>query len=1030
MKSKIKLLSLPILFLLSFVLTTVKAEAAEKTLTSSSDLRSVVETAGSGDTINLNGNTFTINDTSQAGKGLDPWLIDKNLTFKNGTIDLRPGGIILGGNVTFENVQLSFPNTARNVIAANGYTLTLTNTTRAKNLNGSNSAQQVHLFCGSMFSQSGQVGTITIPPAGPMGRIIITGDNIDLGNIYAGHIYTDGSMNIASTIPAEITINVTNSNIGMTHTDTIQSNLFTVESGIYSSGALETPAPGLTLDSNYIQLPPMPASAFPVNAEVTININDGTIKKIDGNTYGTAANANIIYNGGSNLVNTITFINPGSLTVRAGKLAPSSSSDLTYSSVNVSGSGRLGFTNLGSVILDDFTGSGGTIVLNPNQTIIIDGNVSGQAKVSIGNGSYNGDESTSQPVIDHTYLSLTLGSSDDAFTLWPYAGNPNIALVNDGGNWKAKSTTVAPALTFTDDAAYNIPASTVGTAIQAIDVSPAVSGGTPPYTYTATGLPAGISIDRSTGLISGTPTTTQAAATATITVTDDAASAASANITIAVGQVSAAAVPPPTSTYSVAASVSPAAAGTISGTGSFKENDSVTLVAKASSGYTFKGWEASDVGINSSTNSTLTFTMPAKNVTVIARFEQTAAPANTYSVSASINPTAGGSVSGTGSFKENDSVTLVAKASSGYTFKGWEASDVGINSSTNSTLTFTMPAKNVTVTARFEQITTPTASYSIAASANPAEGGSVYGASGSFKEKATVTLVAKTNPGYAFKGWESSDITITGSVSPNLTFTMPAKNITVTAKYEKVTTSGSPSGSGNQNSSGSQSASGNQNTSGGQSGSGSQNTSGGSQTSSTTTTASGTQKIVFNGLTEIPAALRPTYPNVASLMEAMLTKATAVSGYSRGNTIFYDVKLQLSSDGGKTWRDATEADFSSQGIRVFFSYPQGTGKNTHDFLVTHMFTQTSSRLGTVAGNIEQPPVTKLDNGLEVTLKGLSPVSISWKTIGTTTVPKAPKTGEFTTHNVLSEILPWICIGMVSSIILVGTGLHFCKKKKH
>ena len=46
------------------------------------------------------------------------------------------------------------------------------------------------------------------------------------------------------------------------------------------------------------------------------------------------------------------------------------------------------------------------------------------------------------------------------------------------------------------------------------------TGGTLPVTWSATGLPTGLSINSSTGLVSGTPTTTVAAASVTITVSD------------------------------------------------------------------------------------------------------------------------------------------------------------------------------------------------------------------------------------------------------------------------------------------------------------------------------------------------------------------------------------------------------------------------------------------------------------------------------------------------------------------------------
>ena len=137
-------------------------------------------------------------------------------------------------------------------------------------------------------------------------------------------------------------------------------------------------------------------------------------------------------------------------------------------------------------------------------------------------------------------------------------------------------------------------------------------------------------------------------------------------------------------------------------------------------------------------------------------------------------------------------------------------------------------------------------------------------------------------------------------------------------------------------------------------------------------------RVARAALTAVPDGLKDTPFATVPAIEAELSRVLLTDGYTAGKVAFYDVTLQYSTDGGVSWVNATADNFPASGITVTLPYPDGTGKELQDFAVSHMFTVTSSRLGTVAGGTETPVAVKTDSGIRVTLRGLSPVAVAWK----------------------------------------------------
>lgn len=129
---------------------------------------------------------------------------------------------------------------------------------------------------------------------------------------------------------------------------------------------------------------------------------------------------------------------------------------------------------------------------------------------------------------------------------------------------------------------------------------------------------------------------------------------------------------------------------------------------------------------------------------------------------------------------------------------------------------------------------------------------------------------------------------------------------------------------------------------------------------------------------EVPESLQEAGFAVAEdVMVQLCNVLTSKKGYTYENVAYYDISIEISAD-GKTWVPATIDNFPKGGVSITMPYPEGTGEKTNDFVVAHMFTETSERLGVKAGEIEEPAVTKTEEGVKFTVKSTSPVAIAWK----------------------------------------------------
>lgn len=198
---------------------------------------------------------------------------------------------------------------------------------------------------------------------------------------------------------------------------------------------------------------------------------------------------------------------------------------------------------------------------------------------------------------------------------------------------------------------------------------------------------------------------------------------------------------------SVSASATSATAGT-----------TVKLTANPAEGYTLDYFTLDGARINGDT-----FSMPARNVEVSAVFT-----ANAYSITV-VQPTGGSVAASATSATAGTTIELAATPAEGYTLDYFTLDGERINGNT-----FSMPARNVEVSAVFTAN-----AYSITV-VQPA-GGTVTASklSAFFGEAVELTAVPD-------EGYELSHYVVNGAANNGGTFTMPARDVIVTAVFTKV----------------------------------------------------------------------------------------------------------------------------------------------------------------------------------------------------------------------------------------------------
>ena len=212
-----------------------------------------------------------------------------------------------------------------------------------------------------------------------------------------------------------------------------------------------------------------------------------------------------------------------------------------------------------------------------------------------------------------------------------------------------------------------------------------------------------------------------------------------------------------------------------------KEGTEITITANYIPGRKFECWDvlSANVTLDNKNNRTTTFTMPAGEVQVEAKYkalQSITVNGGTYTVNGETT---------TEAVKGDKIVATANTAPEGEKFVGWDV--VGVDGLTDkqkavSPIEFEMPKNGVELTAQYKTLH------------NIVVNKGTYTVNGTDDKQAVegdkITVKAAEYPGYQFVRWEvvTDNVAITGVNNEEATFTMPNENVELKARYNKLYT--------------------------------------------------------------------------------------------------------------------------------------------------------------------------------------------------------------------------------------------------